>query len=139
MVQVSVDLSHLKLDQMPQVVEKGLKLSALDLTRALQMNSPVDHGLLKQWVPTKESSTMYRIHSPAQYVGWVNYGHSQRPGRFIPGSWKDGKFRYNPKSKTGMVLKKSHVAGKKFVEKSIEQVKPRIEEHFQVAINEVMG
>lgn len=139
MVQVSVDLSHLKLDQMPQVAKKGVNLTAQDLVGTLQKNSPVDHGLLKQWFPTKVSDTEYIIKSPAHYVGWVNYGHPQRPGRFIPGSWKGDRFVYKPGAKTGMVLKKSYVPGKKFVEKSIEQVKPRIDDHFKVAISEVLG
>ena len=141
MVQVDVDLSqyHDLGPNMKKVAEKGLNLTAQDLVGTLQKNSPVQHGLLKQWFPTKVSDTEYIIKSPAHYVGWVNYGHSQQPGRFIPGSWKGDRFVYKPGAKTGMVLKKSYVPGKKFVEKSIEQVKPRIDDHFKVAISEVLG
>ena len=81
---------------------------------------------------------MVDIRSPAHYAGWVNDGHSQQPGRFIPGTWKGGKFRYDRNAKTGMVLKKSHVEGKKFVEKSINATKGRIDGFFIKAIQEVL-
>ena len=59
-------------------------------------------------------------YSPEEYAPWVNDGHSQQPGRFIPGEWKGDRFIYQPGAKTGMVLKKSHVKGLKFLEKGLE-------------------
>jgi hypothetical protein len=59
-------------------------------------------------------------------------------GRFIPGVWNGDKFNYNPKAKTGMVLKQPYVKGQKFVEKSIRQIEPKIEPHFLRAIEDVL-
>lgn len=46
-----------------------------------------------------------------EYADWVNTGHFQMPGRFIPGRWAGDKFIYEPGAKTGMVLKASWVEG----------------------------
>jgi len=124
---------------MPKIQQKGLELTGLDLVNKLQRNSPRDHGYLAQWFIAEKSQSQVTIRSPAYYAGWVNDGHRQEPGRFIPGSWSGGKFRYKRGAKTGMVLKRSYVPGKKFVERSIAQVQPRIKEHFKVAIKEVLG
>lgn len=61
------------------------------------------------------------IGTNVQYAIWVNDGHSQRPGRFIPGTFDgNGTFRYVPGARTGMVLKKSHVEGSHFFDKAVE-------------------
>ena len=117
---------------MKETIQKGMKLTAQHMLNQLQSKSPVDHGLLKQWAVVSQSDEEIVIRSPAKYAGYVNYGHIQQPGRFIPGTWQGDKFRYNPKAKTGMVLKKSHVKGKKFVEASIKATQPRIKEFFTI-------
>ena len=122
------DLSNLT----KEMKQEGMKKTSQDLIANLMKNSPVDHGLLKQWAVTSQSENEITIKSPAYYAGWVNDGHSQQPGRFIPGSWNGGKFRYNPNAKGGMVLKKSYVPGKKFVEKSIKATSQRIPEFFTI-------
>ena len=122
------DLGNLSKD----MITKGLNLTAQDLIRNLQIKSPVDHGLLKQWAVTSQSDTEVHVQSPAIYAEWVNYGHSQQPGRFIPGVWKGDKFEYIPDHKTGMVLKASHVEGKHFVEDSITETQARIAEFFTI-------
>lgn len=136
MVQVDVDLSHLKNlgAGMPEVQKRGMELTALDLIGKLMRNSPVDHGLLKQWAITKRTSDSITIQSPAKYAAAQNYG--TRPYMLKPKNKKalhwDGKY-----------FSKGHMMparpGKHFVERSIEQVQPRISNHFKVAINEVLG
>ena len=134
MVTIDVDLSQLKdLGELTkESIREGMKLTAQDLIRNLQIRSPVDYGLLKQWAVTEQSDTEITIQSPARYAGWVNYGHPQQPGRFIPGSWNGNHFRYKPNAKTGMVLKKSYVPGKHFVEASLKATQPRIKEFFTI-------
>jgi hypothetical protein len=56
------------------------------------------------------------------YAKWVNDGHSQQPGRFVPGVWKGDRFEYQKGAKTGMVLKASRVAGSQFFDKSVEVI-----------------
>ena len=117
---------------MKDTIRNGLKLTAQNMINELHSRSPVDQGLLKQWAVTSQTDTEVVIRSPAKYAGYVNYGHSQQPGRFIPGTWQGDKFRYNPKAKTGMVLKKSHVSGKHFVEASIKATGSRLGEFFTI-------
>lgn len=53
------------------------------------------------------------------YAQWVNDGHHQQPGRFIPGEWNGSRFEYKPGASTGMVLKRDWVEGKHFIETSL--------------------
>ena len=55
-----------------------------------------------------------RVGTNVEYAQWVNKGHGQQPGRFIPGIWSGDKFVYTPGAKTGMVLKASFVKGSHF-------------------------
>lgn len=141
MVTIEVDLSHLDNlgPSMPEIRKLGLSYMAQDMTRTVDKLSPIDQGTLHKWFIAELTDTQAKIKSPAKYVGDVNYGHSQRPGRFIPGVWQGDKFRYKKGAKTGMVLKASHVKGQHFIEKAINQVVPRKDEHFKKAISEVLG
>lgn len=60
------------------------------------------------------------IGTNVEYAKWVNDGHRQQPGRFIPGFWEGNHFRYSPGAKSGMVLKASFVAGSHFFDKSVQ-------------------
>lgn len=134
MVRIDVDLSGIEgLKELPrETIKKGMNETAKTLISELMHRSPVDHGLLKQWAVTSQTDTEIRIQSPAKYAGYVNYGHSQQPGRFIPGTWQGDKFRYKPGAKTGMVLKQPYVRGRHFVEASIRATQPRIREFFTI-------
>lgn len=55
-----------------------------------------------------------------EYAKWVNKGHRQQPGRFVPGVWEGRHFRYIPGARTGMVLKASFVTGSFFFDKAQE-------------------
>lgn len=136
MVQVEVDLSRYKDlgPSMKKVTEKGLNLTAQDMIGALMRTSPRDHGLLASWAVTEHSATMYKIQSPAIYTAAQNWGstHMIKPKSKKALHWggTPGYF-----SKGHMI----HIRGKHFVEKSIKEVTPRIPEHFQIAISEVIG
>lgn len=60
------------------------------------------------------------IGTSVEYAKWVNDGHRQKPGRFVPGVWEGNYFRYVPGAKTGMVLKASFVQGSHFFDKSVQ-------------------
>lgn len=53
-----------------------------------------------------------------EYAKWVNDGHRQQPGRFVPGYWeeKPGKavFVYDKTAESGMILKTDWVDGKHY-------------------------
>ena len=113
------------LSKAPQEIAKKLH-------QMLITNTPVDFGTLQAFWQTEEnysyivektgSGYEVTLINRAIYALWVNDGHRQRPGRFIPGYWEGKHFRYDPNADGGMVLKKSWVDGKFFVEKSILQV-----------------
>ena len=81
-----------------------------------------------------EGNLSLEIGTNVEYAGWVNDGHSQTPGRFIPGTWTgDKKFRYDPSADTGMVLKASWVEGKHYIESAVtvmEKLFPQALERF---------
>ena len=89
-VQLEVDASHLKPlgPKTEEAIRRGLQYTSNYMIERLQVNSPIDTGYLKGWFKYSESDSVVDIRSPAQYAGFVNDGHSQQPGRFIPGSWK---------------------------------------------------
>lgn len=128
-----------KLGSMPrEITSKALFYAAQDMTRFLQTNSPVDHGLLRQWFIESIDDEEAHIKTPAKYAVYVNDGHSQEPGRFIPGRWDGDKFRYDPEEKNGgMVLKAPFVEGDHFVERSFEQLTPLVPGYFLKALEEV--
>ena len=136
MVQVDVDLSqyHDLGPNMKKVAEKGLNLTAQDMVGTLMKNSPVKHGLLKSWFIAEHSATSYTIKSPARYTAAQNWGstHMIKPKSKKALHW-GGKPGYFSKGHTVTIR------GKHFVEDSIKEVKPRIDDHFKVAISEVLG
>lgn len=60
------------------------------------------------------------IGSTLDYAKYVNDGHRQQPGRFVPGYWEGNHFRYSPGAKSGMVLKASFVAGSHYFDRSVQ-------------------
>lgn len=113
--------------------EDGISKAAQSISKSLHKllikNTPVDFGTLQAFWQTEENYS-YMVERKANgytvtlinraiYALWVNDGHKQRPGRFIPGYWEGNHFRYDPNANGGMRLKKPWVKGKFFVEKSI--------------------
>ena len=127
-------------DRLSQTVEfdRFMKLAAQDIAKRLHKmlinNTPVDFGTLQAHWQTDEnySYTVDRtkfgfevtLYNRAKYATWVNDGHRQQPGRFIPGYWEGKHFRYDPNADGGMVLKRSWVMGRFFVERSVIQTEP---------------
>ena len=108
------------------MITRGLDLTAQDLINNLMQNSPVDHGLLKQWAVTESDDLSRTVQSPAEYAAYQNYGTSAHwiaPTNKLALHW-DGYF-----SRGHMV---SGIDGKHFVEDSIEQTMPRIQEFFTI-------
>lgn len=74
------------------------------------------------------------IGTNVRYAKWVNDGHQQQPGRFIPGYWQGNHFRYVPGAKSGMVLKASFVPGSHFFDTSIQTLKKMLPEMEEKAL-----
>lgn len=101
------------------------------LQKMLKTNTPVDYGNLRAGWDTYNlnyyavrTATGFKVSlvNGVKYAVWVNDGHRQRPGRFIPGYWEGNHFRYDPNADGGMVLKQSWVKGRFFVEISLAQL-----------------
>lgn len=54
-----------------------------------------------------------------EYAKWVENGHIQQPGRFIPGYWEGDRFIYDPEADGGMTLKQNYVKGKHYFESAL--------------------
>ena len=110
-----------------ETIREGMNKTAQDLIRNLQINSPVDHGLLKQWAITSQSDLEVTIQSPAIYAAAQNYGSTH----FIaPKNAKALHWGGDPG-----FFSKGHeitIPGKHFVEDSIEATQARIQEFFTI-------
>ena len=136
-VTVDVDLGGLseKLSQFPEAKSKGLSYAAQELTRVLQMNSPVDHGVLKSWFIESLTDDEAHIKTPAEYAAYVNYGTKS--------------YVIEPVSKQALYwegaehpVKRVHhpgIKGRHFVEDSIDDVEGRLGDYFLKALEEVLG
>ena len=62
------------------------------------------------------------VGSSIKYAKWVNEGHGQRPGRFIPGFWSGKRFIYVPGYGSGMVLKANFVKGSFYFDEAVDQL-----------------
>ena len=119
-------------EEFNKYMRKATQEIARKLHQMLIKNTPVDFGTLQAFWQTDENYSYVvedrgygfevTLINKAIYAVWVNDGHKQRPGRFIPGYWEGSHFRYDPNANEGMVLKKPWVQGRFFVEKSILQL-----------------
>lgn len=119
----------------PAFVEKLTNQIAARLLRSLKKNTPTYEtpayakpiegytakrtggALKKGWkserVQVKGDTIEIIVFNPVKYASYANYGHRQKPGRFIP--------------QLGLRLKKSWVQGQFFMEKSEEEIKRILE------------
>ena len=83
------------------------------------------------------------VGSAVDYASYVNEGHSQKPGRFIPGVWRGDRFVYTPGAKTGMVLKASYVEGSYFFDNAEDEIRHKmndmVEDYFKAFWKKYMG
>ena len=141
MVQVTVEVDtsalseKLSPEKMQEVTRKGVEYAADETVRTLMMNSPVDHGVLKEWFIESISDTEATIKTPAAYAEYVNYG--TRPHFIYPTNrkmlyWKgaDHPVPFVVHPGTSPTL---------FFENSIEDVEGRLEGYFLKALQEVLG
>ena len=111
-----------------EIITRGLNLTSQDLIRNLMINSPVDHGLLKQWAVTSQSDVEITIQSPAEYAAAQNYGTD--PYVILP---KNKKALFWPGADHPVkMVKHPGLKGKHFVEDSIEATSARIQEFFTI-------
>ena len=141
MVQVTVDVDTSALSDKlsPENVKEaralGLDYASQEMVRVLQMNSPVDHGLLKQWFVESLTDDEAVIKTPAEYAEYVNYG--TRP-HFIYPTNKKMLYWEGAEHPVPFVVHPG-TAPTLFVENSISDVEGRLDGYFLKALSEVLG
>jgi hypothetical protein len=107
---------------------------ALRLLRKAIKRTPVEEGTLRRnWniASVEEAGNGYEVtvFNPMEYASYVEFGHRQEPGRYVPA--------------IGKRLKKSWVQGQFFLTKSeieLERELPKIiEKKLEIWLKEVMG
>lgn len=142
MVKITISVS--KLDdlgaKMPLIRKEGLKNVALDMVGTLDRNSPIDQGVLHKWAIIEHTDDEYKIRSPAHYAEYVNdgtgiYGKYHTP-IVHPVIGKKFAFQVGGKMVYTNIIKGQK--GQHFVERSMDEVIPRIPNRFKTAIEKVL-
>lgn len=142
-------LEQLEKGQRDRFYEDAIKELAARFLTLVKKGTPVQHGSLRNaWtvepIVRKGNSLVAVISNSLEYASYVEFGHRQQPGRFIPGEWKGPRlFEYDPNAKTGMVLQKAWVPGKHMMtiaQQDLEKMAPgllqkKLERFLREAIN----
>ena len=116
-----------------QAKARGLNESAQTLVRFLMQNSPVDHGLLKQWFIESMDDEQAVIKSPAEYAIYQDQGtspyliQSKRPGGYL--YWEGAEHPVKTVHHPG-------IKAKHFVQQSLDELSPLAPGFFLRALEE---
>ena len=116
-----------------QARARGLNESAQTLVRFLMQNSPVDHGLLKQWFIESIDEEQAVIKSPAEYAIYQDQGtspyliQSKRPGGYL--FWEGADHPVKTVHHPG-------IKAKHFVQQSLDELSPLAPGFFLRALEE---
>lgn len=121
-----------RLDQLSKVdfdrfFTQAAKEVAGRLLNKVKKRTPVVYGTLRDaWavLPVGHRGDHYTVVviNNLRYASYVEYGHRQKPGRFIPGHWEGERFVYDPDAEGGMVLKNSWVEGRYMLTISTQEI-----------------
>lgn len=95
-----------KRQEFNNIIQAAVRTTALQVEKQAKMNTPVKSGNLRRSIMStegKRGNTYYAEVGPdiavAPYAIWVEMGHAQTPGRYVPdlgkrlvASWVQGKF-----------------------------------------------
>ena len=149
-MEITFELDTSPIGKLPAKWEKaksqGLFYNAQDMTRFLIENSPVDHGVLRQWSITDRTDDQVTIKTPAKYALFVDQGtkahwiepknkkalHWEGTGSMYAGGLMRS-YGYGGFSKGHMV---GGIQARNFVQKSFEQLQPLVMGNFMKALEE---
>ena len=136
-MEITIDIDTSGIGKLPGRWEKarqqGLRESAETMVRFLMQNSPVDHGLLKQWFIESIDDEQAVIKSPAEYAIYQDQGtrpyliQSKRPGGYL--YWEGADHPVKTVHHPG-------IKAKHFVQQSIDQLSPLAPGYFLRALEE---
>ena len=116
-----------------QAKARGLNESAQTLVRFLMENSPVDHGLLKQWFIESMDEEQAVIKSPAEYAIYQDQGtapymiQSRKPNGYL--FWEGADHPVKTVHHPG-------IKAKHFVQQSLDELSPLAPGYFLRALEE---
>lgn len=131
--QLQKQLEQFEQVDMDAFCEKCAKDLALMLLRRVKKRTPVEQGTLRNgWtvssVRKENGSYVIEVINATEYASYVEYGHRQTPGRYVPA--------------IGAKLQKAWVPGKFMLtisEKEVEQLAPKyLEKKLEKKLREVM-
>lgn len=119
-------------------IEDFLLRMALRAMARVKKRTPVDTGNLRnKWylsgVARRGNDVMINIVNSALYASFVEFGHWQQPGRFIPGHWEGDRFIYEPGAEEGMYLSKPWVDGVFMLTISIQEIEREMPKRLESA------
>ena len=136
-MEITIDIDTSGIGKLPgkwqQAKAKGLNESAQTLVRFLMQNSPVDHGLLKQWFIESIDDEQAVIKSPAEYAIYQDQGtspyliQSKRPGGYL--FWEGADHPVKTVHHPG-------IKAKHFVQQSLDELSPLAPGFFLRALEE---
>ena len=136
-MEITIDIDTSGIGKLPGRWEKaksqGLKESAETMVRFLMQNSPVDHGLLKQWFIESIDDEQAVIKSPAEYAIYQDQGtspyliQSKRPGGYL--FWEGADHPVKTVHHPG-------IKAKHFVQQSLDELSPLAPGFFLRALEE---
>ena len=113
--------------------QQGLRESAETMVRFLMQNSPVDHGLLKQWFIESIDDEQAVIKSPAEYAIYQDQG--TRPYT-IESRWWNGYLYWEGADHPVKTVHHPGIKAKHFVQQSLDELSPLAPGFFLRALEE---
>ena len=117
-----------------EIITQGLDLTAQDLINNLMQNSPVDHGLLKQWFIESIDEEEAHIKSPAEYAIYQDQG--TRPYLIYPKK-PNGYLYWEGAEHPVKMVAHPGIEAKHFVYNSFLELEPLVPGYFLKAMEEV--
>ena len=123
---VAAEVSAVLLRKVRKRTEPGKPPKGLSEAAQKYWSGYVGGNLRKSWTvePVKKIGSSYfvTVINNAEYASYVEYGHRQRPGRFVPA--------------LGRRLKVSFVPGKYMLHLSVKEVEKAVPKALEKAVNE---
>lgn len=101
--------------------------------------TPVRTGDLRnRWEITNVTKTVQgyqiQIFNTLYYASYIEEGHRQRVGRFVPGVIVNGQFQFKKGATSGIVLKRPFINGFHMCQISLEQLDANMRRDFEQAL-----
>lgn len=95
---------------LPEKVGVVVRKTALDIEADAKAHAPIDSGNLQNSIGSNVSGTEGEVFVGADYGPYVEFGHAQQPGRYVPA--------------IGKRLVRDFVPGKPFFFPAVERARP---------------